>query len=259
MDQFNDQFAEAVTILQQARTVVALTGAGVSTPSGIPDFRGAAHGLWEETDPLAVASSLTFRYEPERFFAWVRPLARLMQAAEPNDAHRALAALEAQGTLHTVITQNIDELHRRAGSQRLLELHGSLSTATCLRCYANCLAAEPMLLFIETGALPRCVACGGLLKPNVTLMGEELPAKVLRAAKQAVRECDALLVAGTSLEVMPAASLPVEALNAGAKVIMVNREQTILDERAAVVLRGDVAELLPRLAAAVGGFQHDRA
>jgi NAD-dependent deacetylase len=137
--------ADAAELLSRARAVVALTGAGLSTPSGIPDFRSPQSGLWAHTDPLEVASLLTFRYEPERFFAWVRPLATLMRQAQPNPAHWALADLEARGRLTTVITQNIDELHRRAGSRHLLELHGSLETApapefgacarrTCLRC-----------------------------------------------------------------------------------------------------------------------------
>jgi NAD-dependent deacetylase len=257
MAELNELIVEAAALLRKARSAVALTGAGVSTPSGIPDFRGSPSSLWAQDSPLEVASSLTFRYEPERFFIWVRPLARMVQQAQPNGAHRALAALESSGILRTLITQNIDELHRRAGSQQVLEVHGSFSTGTCVRCLALWPAGDALEQFIETGAMPACPGCGGLLKPNVTLLGEELPAGVLRAARRAAEGCDVMLVAGTSLEVMPAASLPVTALSAGAKLIIVNLEPTFVDERAAIVLRGDVAELLPRLAAAVGATQHD--
>lgn len=257
MAELDSLIEEAAARLRAAHSAIALTGAGLSTPSGIPDYRGSAHSLWTEDNPLDVASSLTFRYEPERFFTWVRPLARLMQQAQPNAAHRALAELETQGTLRTLITQNIDELHRLAGSQAVLEIHGSLRTGTCVRCRRLWPAGDALLNFIDTGALPACPACGGLIKPNVTLMGEELPAAVLRAAKQAAGACDLMLVAGTSLEVMPAAGLPLTALKAGAQVIVVNLEPTYVDERAALVLRGDVAEVLPRLAAAVGAACHE--
>ncbi|MEP7357671.1 MAG: NAD-dependent deacylase [Anaerolineales bacterium] len=253
MAELSKQLEAAAAHLRQARSAVALTGAGVSTPSGIPDFRGSASSLWAHDNASEVASSLTFRYEPERFFTWVRPLARLMRQAQPNSAHRALAALEAQGILHTLITQNIDDLHRRAGSQHVLEIHGSLRTATCIRCRALWPAGDALLRLIETGALPACPTCGGLLKPDVTLMGEELPVGVLRAAERAALGCDVMLVAGTSLEVMPASELPLLALEAGARVIVVNLQPTFVDDRAALVVRGDVAEVLPRLAAAVMG------
>jgi NAD-dependent protein deacetylase/lipoamidase len=257
MAELSKLIQEAAALLRRARSAVALTGAGLSTPSGIPDFRGSSSSLWAVDNPMEVASSLTFRYEPERFFVWVRPLARLMQQAEPNGAHRALAALEAQGILHTLITQNIDELHRRAGSRQVLEIHGSLGTGTCVRCHALAPAGDALLRLIDTGALPVCPGCGGLIKPNVTLMGEELPAGVLRAAQRAARGCDVMLVAGTSLDVMPAGGLPVTALNAGALLIVVNAEPTCVDEQAALVLRGDVAEVLPRLAAEVGAARDE--
>jgi NAD-dependent deacetylase len=243
---------EAAALLRTSHSAVALTGAGLSTPSGIPDFRGSPASLWADDNPLEVASSLTFRYEPERFFVWVRPLARLMQQAEPNGAHLALAALETQGILQTLITQNIDGLHCRAGSRHVLEIHGSLRTATCVRCRVIWPAGDALLRLINSGAIPACPGCGGLMKPDVVLMGEELPVAVMRSARRAAEESDVMLVAGTSLEVMPAGELPLKALSAGAQVIVVNREPTFVDERAAVVLRGDVAEVLPRLAAAVG-------
>jgi NAD-dependent deacetylase len=231
---------------------VVLTGAGVSTRSGIPDFRSPQSGLWAKSDPLEVASLLTFRYEPERFFEWVRPLASLIRRAQPNSAHTALAALEAAGRLRQVLTQNIDGLHQRAGSRQVLELHGGLSTATCVRCFARQPGLALIDAFIETGRAPLCPGCSALLKPDVTLMGEELAVGVLQAARQAARDCDVMLVAGCSLEVMPAAGLPLEALEHGAKLILVNYHPTYMDEQATVLIEGDVAEVLPLLAQAAG-------
>jgi NAD-dependent deacetylase len=248
--------ALAAGLLRQARAAVALTGAGVSTRSGIPDFRSPQSGLWAKSDPLEVASLLTFRYEPERFFEWVRPLAGLIRRAQPNPAHMALAALEAAGRLRQVLTQNIDGLHQQAGSRQVLELHGGLSTATCVRCFASGPGLALIDTFIETGQAPQCALCGGPLKPDVTLMGEELVVGVLQAARQFARECDVMLVAGCSLEVMPAAGLPLEALEHGAKLILVNYHPTYMDEQATVLIEGDVAEVLPLLAQAAGDGAH---
>lgn len=243
---------QAATLLRAARSAVALTGAGVSTRSGIPDFRSPQSGLWAQADPLDVASLLTFRYEPERFFAWVRPLAALIRQSQPNAAHIALARLEAAGRLQWTLTQNIDGLHHLAGSRNVMALHGGLDTVTCVRCFHRWPGAPVIDEFIETGAVPACQHCGGLLKPNVTLMGEELPVGVLQAARRAVRNCQVLLVAGCSLEVMPAAGLPVEALSQGARLILVNYLPTYLDREATVLIEGDVAEVLPLIAEAAG-------
>jgi NAD-dependent deacetylase len=174
-----------------------------------------------------------------------------MRQAEPNAAHLALARLEQIGRLRAVITQNIDVLHRRAGSRNVFELHGSLHSATCVMCFTSYPTDSLLKPFLEDGGLPQCPGCGGLLKPDVTLMGEQLPAAALRAARRAVRECDVLLVAGSSLEVMPAAGLPLEALNYGAHLIIVNLEPTFVDPRAAVCISADVIDVLPRLAEAL--------
>lgn len=253
MAELSDQIAQAAALWRQSKQVVALTGAGMSTGSGIPDFRSPGEGMWNGDDPMVVASQQTFRYTPETFFAWVRPLACQIRRAEPNIAHRALATLEAQGRLNTVITQNIDELHRRAGSRHVLEIHGSLRTATCVRCLRVWPGAELVDRFVADGLMPTCPTCGGLVKPDVTLMGEQLPAMVLRQAQLAARECDFMVVAGSSLEVMPASGLPVEAMNHGARIVVVNQEPTYVDERADVVIRADVVHVLPALAEAVGG------
>jgi len=243
----------AADALRGARRAVALTGAGISTPSGIPDFRSAGSGLWERYDPMAVASLTSFRYDPEGFFRFLRPLARHILAALPNAAHVALARLEHAGRLRAVITQNIDQLHQRAGSRQVVEVHGSIRRATCIACYREVDAAPYLLAFVERGLVPRCEACGGVLKPNVVLFGEQLPRQAYDAAAARCREADVVLVAGSSLEVTPASLLPRLALDGGARLIIVNREPTYLDDRADVVLRDDLVEALPAVAAEVLG------
>lgn len=241
------QIREAAELLRDARRAVALTGAGISTPSGVPDFRSAESGLWQQADPMEVASLCGFRADPRRFYEWVSPLARTLRNAQPNPAHLALARLEAMGRLTAVITQNIDMLHSRAGSRCVLEVHGHLREATCIACYHVMPAEELLAAWLDRQVLPGCPCCGGAMKPNAILFGEQLPARVFTEARLAARNCDVMLVAGSSLEVYPAADLPDVALNAGAAVIVVNREPTHIDDRAAVVIRADVAVALPAL------------
>ena len=199
-------------------------------------------------DPTEVASLQGFCQSPKAFYEWIRPLARLLLAAEPNQAHRALARLEQAGRLTVVVTQNIDMLHHRAGSERVLEVHGHLREATCIHCYRAWPAQAFLLRWLDDNVLPRCPECGYPLKPNVILFGEQLPALILTQAKLAARRCGVMLVAGSSLEVFPAADLPLIALEHGAKLIVINRMPTFVDDRAEVVIRDDVAEALPALA-----------
>jgi NAD-dependent deacetylase len=238
---------KAASLLRDARQGIALTGAGISTPSGIPDFRTPGYGLWEDVNPMAVASIFAFRLRPNAFFDWMRPLARLMLEAEPNPAHVALSWLEAHDFIKTLITQNIDTLHSRAGSKAILEVHGHMGEATCVECYRVYKSDAFLDGFIETGAIPRCPRCGGILKPNVILFGEQLPIEVLREAERAARQCDVMLVAGSSLVVSPVSDLPLVALAHGAQLIIINYEATYVDKEAAVVIHDDVATVLPRL------------
>jgi NAD-dependent deacetylase len=239
---------QAARLLKCAASACALTGAGISTPSGIPDFRSAGSGLWERADPMQVASLTAFRYHPEAFFAWIRPLAGSILASKPNAAHIALARLEAAGRLAGLVTQNIDGLHARAGSRCLFEIHGHLRTSTCVACYRSFETNSLMPEFARTGAVPRCEACGGVLKPDVVLFGEQLPHEAVRGAEALLGSTDLLLIAGSSLEVTPAALMPQRALQAGARLIIVNREPTYLDVRADVVFHQDVTDVLPALA-----------
>jgi NAD-dependent deacetylase len=243
----------AVQLLRRARYGVALTGAGISTPSGIPDFRSPDSGLWERNDPYEVASIHGFRRHPECFYSWISPLAHTILNAEPNAAHIALARMEAAGKVKSVITQNIDMLHRRAGSGTVFELHGHLREATCIHCFSVHPALPFIRAFLESSAIPRCPKCGHALKPNVILLGEQLPAYVLRAAQTEVRRCDVMLVVGTSLSIYPAAGLPTLARQSGASLIFVNLSETPVDSLAQVVIHDDALEVLPRLAAALEG------
>ncbi|GAB4474976.1 MAG: NAD-dependent protein deacylase Cob2 [Anaerolineae bacterium] len=242
-----DALEQAAALLNSARRAVALTGAGISTPSGIPDFRSPDSGLWAHCDPVETASLYSFRHSPKRFYDWIRPLAAQILSASPNAAHYALARLEELGVIQTLITQNIDILHTRAGSLNVLEVHGHIREATCVECFR----VYPIEFFIEqflgNGEMPRCPHDRGLLKPNVVLFGEQLPVKVLRAAQQAARECDVMLVAGSSLEVAPVSEMPLIALAHGAKLIIVDYGSTYLDQEAAFRFYEDVADVLPRL------------
>ena len=245
------EFQAALELLRHAEHLVALTGAGYSTPSGIPDFRSPHSGLWERYNPAEVASLYGFRLHPERFYAWIRPLVQTLLEAEPNPAHYALAKLETRGKLSSIITQNIDMLHTRAGSQTVYELHGHLREMTCIHCFAVYPAETYIARFLENGEMPRCEKCGHVLKPNVILFGEQLPAHTLSAARREARRCDVMLVAGSSLEVYPAAELPAMAKHFGAALILVNLTPTALDALADVVIRGNVAEVLPQLVEAL--------
>lgn len=244
----NEQIVEAARLLRTAKYAVALTGAGISTPSGIPDFRSHDSGLWDKVDPFQVASIMSFKIHPQKFFDWIRPLARTLIEAEPNAAHHALSYLERHGRLKSVITQNIDMLHTRAGSQRVIEVHGHMRQMTCIRCY-RVFDSDPFLWpFVETGEMPLCPVCAGVLKPNVILFGEQLPNREITAARQESRRCDVMLVIGSSLEVAPACDLPVLARQNGAEIILVNLDTTPVDSLARIVIRGDVATVLPQIA-----------
>jgi len=241
----------AADLLKACKHGVVLTGAGISTPSGIPDFRSAGSGLWTRYDPFEVASLSAFRHHPEAFFNWMRTLAQVIMQAAPNPAHFALAELETLGIIHTIITQNIDGLHQRAGSRQVLEVHGSLQTLTCIGCYQKFAGNSFLQPYLDYGTIPRCPDCNQILKPDVILFEEQLPLQIWYQSQEACRYADLILVAGSSLEVVPVAGLPMEALRHGAKLIIVNHMTTYLDVRADVVFRQDLADILPRICTAV--------
>jgi NAD-dependent deacetylase len=196
---------------------------------------------------MRVASIYAFRRNPQAFYDWIRPLARALFEADPNPAHRALAALEAADFLRAVITQNIDALHQEAGSQEVLEVHGHLRSATCMDCYRVRTTEDLVLEFLASESVPRCPECGGVMKPDVILFGEQLPMKVVNAAMAHVASADVMLVAGSSLEVVPVSQLPLRLHRRGGRLIVINESPTCADSVAEVVIRGDVAEVLPRI------------
>jgi NAD-dependent deacetylase len=234
-------------LLRRHHPCLALTGAGVSTESGIPDFRSPT-GIWARFDPLEYASLAAFRADPEKVWRFYAPRFEMLTGAEPNRAHRALAELERLGIVRAVVTQNIDLLHERAGSRDVIEVHGSIRTSTCPRCRAVHQLHEVAGL-VEADGAPRCRECGAVLKPDVVFFGEMLPAAAIDRAYELARASPLLLVVGSSLEVFPVADLPLETLRAGGKLAIVNRGPTALDARADVKVDGAAGEILTALLA----------
>jgi NAD-dependent deacetylase len=229
-------------LLSGARSAVAFTGAGISTESGIPDFR-SPQGIWANSTPVLYQEFLA---SPEARFEYWRQKAVAMRDfvdCQPNAGHRLLARWEAQGRLRGVITQNIDELHQRAGSQAVLELHGTALKVGCLSCQRRWEAEPWNSRFLTEGKVPDCPDCGGMLKHATVSFGQQLPPDVLMMARQWCRQADVLLAAGSSLVVEPAASLPRVARENGACLIIVNREPTPLDDLANLVIRHSIGEL----------------
>ena len=239
----------AAELIAKAERMVALTGAGISTPSGIPDYRSPKSGLWEQAVDMAeIATIYAFRHQPRAFYEWLRPLLGIIRAATPNPAHLALAQLEAAGRLRAIITQNIDLLHERAGSRVVYELHGHLREIVCPACHQLLPAGEALDAFMTEGVVPYCRRCRHVMKPNVVLFGELLPRATMKAAMAAAQAADLMLVAGSSLEVAPAGELPALARANGARLILINRGPTHMDNVADIIIRGDLAEVLPQLA-----------
>jgi NAD-dependent deacetylase len=212
----------------------------------VPDFRSPG-GIWTRYRPVPFDEFLKSEAARRRYWQYKKETYREFATARPNVVHEELAGLEAEGRLSAVITQNIDGLHQEAGSRRVLELHGTGRRVDCLACGKRYPAAEVHDRLVGGCDVPRCRSCDGLLKPATVSFGQALPADVLAEAFSLARECDLMLVLGSSLLVHPAASIPEEAVDAGAPLVIVNREPTPLDPRAAVVLQGPVEELLPAL------------
>jgi NAD-dependent deacetylase len=241
------QTARAAELLVNARHAVILTGAGISTPSGIPDFRSTDNGLWQKYNPLEVASLTAFRVNTNHFFEWFRPLTKQIVDANPNIAHYAVSELEKEGIIKTVITQNIDNLHQKAGSKNVFEIHGTLNTMTCVSCYTQYPSSQFLDSYLETGEIPICTRCHNTLKPDAILFEEQLPKKVWKRIVQEINKSDLMMVIGSSLEVIPVANLPYQIISNGGRLIIINNEPTYIDSRADVVLHEDVVTALPAI------------
>jgi NAD-dependent deacetylase len=236
--------AALAALLAASERAVVLTGAGISVPSGIPDFRSPGTGMWEGVDPLEVAHVDAWRSDPDRFWGFYGSRFAALVDKRPNRAHAVVAELERSGRIQAVITQNIDRLHRAAGSERLLEIHGSIESSVCPQCRGRTGIDQVVALLAAGDGAPECPACVAPLKPDVVLFGELLPAAVMAEAEQLALEADLMVCIGSSLTVHPAAGLPQLTLRAGGQVAIVTESATPLDDSAAVKLTGDVvAEL----------------
>jgi NAD-dependent deacetylase len=238
-------------LIRGSQCVVALTGAGVSVPSGIPDFRTPETGLWAKVDPMEVAHIGVFERDPERFWSYYRPRFQALGDREPNRAHEALAELERRGLIEGVITQNIDRLHRAAGSENVIEVHGSIETSSCMSCGTSFGLEEAEGLFDARGVAV-CSACGGAVKPDVVLFGEMLPEEAMARATELAEGADLMLCVGSSLAVHPVAGLPQLTLAAGGSLAIVTKGETPYDRDAELKLEGEVDEELAALVAALG-------
>jgi NAD-dependent deacetylase len=236
-----------ISTLRNAKSVCVLTGAGISAESGVPTFRGE-EGLWKKFRPEELANFNAFIRNPELVWEWYAYRRKLIHGVKPNPAHHGLVALERSVKSFTLVTQNVDNLHRRAGSKNVLELHGNIERSYCIQCRA--LVPEPTLEAV-TG-VPRCTQCGGLIRPDVVWFGEMLPLEVFSKAEAAARQCDIFFSIGTSAIVFPAASLPYTALDHGAFVVELNLEPTDLSSRAHEALTGKAGEILPDLLSQAG-------
>ena len=230
--------AALAELIRERQPCVVLTGAGVSTESGIPDFRSDA-GVWRDVDPLEVASIHAFRRDPGRVWSFYRERIELLRDAEPSAAHQALAELEERGLVQAIVTQNIDTLHTRAGSRAVVEAHGSIRCAECPACLWR-EPAEAVLAQLDRSSTPSCPQCGEVLKPGVVLFGELLPAGALERANELARGARLLLVVGSSLEVWPVAGLALEAQ----AFAIVNRGPTALDAQAVLKVDAGAGETL---------------
>jgi NAD-dependent deacetylase len=241
---FAREVERVAEMILESKKAVALTGAGISTESGIPDFRGP-QGLWKQIDP-STGTIQFFRQFPDVFWQFIVDRLESMVRAKPNRAHYALAELEVMGKLSSIITQNVDGLHFKAGSRNVIELHGNMREAVCLSC-GNVISMEEAMGMAKSGHLPPRCGCGGVLKPNVVLFNEPLPEEAYKRALLESRTCNLMLAVGTSLQVYPAAYLPVVAKQRGARLAIINMEPTPLDDIADAVIQAKAGEALPAI------------
>lgn len=243
--------ARLAELLRESERAVVLTGAGISVPSGIPDFRSPGSGLWENVDPMEVAHIDAWRRDPDRFWRFYGDRFASLRHTRPNLAHQAVAELERRGVIRGVITQNIDRLHRMAGSERVIEVHGTIEWSVCMECGGRVELERVIELLEEADEAPECSACVTPLKPNVVLFGELLPEAAMAEAHALASEADLIVCVGSSLEVYPVATLPQVTLEQGGLLALVTQGPTPYDRRAHVKLDGDVVGELQAVLAAL--------
>jgi NAD-dependent deacetylase len=233
-------------LVRERQPCVVLTGAGISTESGIPDFRSPT-GIWAEYDPMEYATIDAFRRDPVKVWEFYALRFEVLVRAEPNAGHLALAELERRGLVQAVVTQNIDGLHERAGSRDVVEVHGSIRTASCLECGER-VCLDAVVAALRAAPAPPCSRCGAILKPDVVMFGELLPVDAIERATELARRARLLLVVGSTLEVYPVAGLPEETLSTGGELAIVNRGSTPFDGLASIRIDGGAGETLAALA-----------
>jgi NAD-dependent deacetylase len=246
----DESASDLARLVRESHSTVVLTGAGVSVPSGIPDFRTPETGLWANVDPMEVAHIDVFERDPARFWSYYRPRFEALGDKRPNAAHEALAELERRGQIEGVITQNIDRLHGAAGSREVVEVHGSIETSSCRRCDAD-YGLEQMEPLFDSAGVAHCAACGGPVKPDVVLFGEMLPEAAMLRAQELAEAAELMICVGSSLAVYPVARLPAVTLEGGGRLAIVTKGPTPYDGDAAVKLEGEVDAELGALAAAL--------
>jgi NAD-dependent deacetylase len=244
-------FAEAQALLQRSHRIVGFTGAGISTESGIPDFRSPT-GVWATNRIVEYGEFIRHHEARVEYWQLAAAMWPVMRDAAPNPGHFAFAELERRGQLRVLLTQNIDGLHQRAGNTRVIELHGTAREAECLSCHAHTPMEETMARVLDGDLAPNCLDCGGYLKPATVSFGQTLPARAFEDAVDASRSCEVMIVAGSSLVVQPACQLPEIARHFGAALLILNRTETPLDEVADLVLHEEIGEALPRLLGLAG-------
>jgi NAD-dependent protein deacetylase/lipoamidase len=241
---------DLAALVRERRPCVVLTGAGISTESGIPDFRSPS-GIWTKYDPMEYATIDAFRRDPVKVWEFYALRFELLTTAEPNAGHLALAELERRGLVTAIVTQNVDGLHQRAGSREVVEVHGSIRSASCAECGER-VPLEQVVAALREAPTPPCPRCGAVLKPDVVMFGELLPPDAIERATELVRQAGLFLVVGSSLEVHPVAGLPDEAAAAGVAVAILNRGPTPFDHLASVRIDGASGETLSELAETLG-------
>ena len=251
MSRVSTAVEQVAGLLRDSERAVVLTGAGVSVPSGIPDFRSPGTGLWENVDPMEVAHIDAWRRDPDRFWGFYGERFASLTDKSPNDAHFALAELERRGLIRAVITQNIDRLHRLAGTERLIEVHGSIDRSVCMECGGKVSIDRVVELLAGGDGAPECEACVAPLKPDVVLFGELLPERALSEAQALAMDADLMVCVGSSLEVYPVAGLPAITHGAGGDLVLITQGPTPYDDDATVKLDGDVVTELKAVLAAL--------
>ncbi|KAA0258868.1 NAD-dependent protein deacylase [Deferribacter autotrophicus] len=239
--------------IKNSKNIVVFTGAGISTESGIPDFRSPKTGLWNKYSDLDFITIDGFKRNPDKFYDFALETFDIIFKANPNDAHYFIANLEKKGKVKAVITQNIDGLHQKAGSKNVLQLHGDLTKSICLSCNVQFSTRRMFEIAKKLKAAPKCPQCGGIIKPNVVFFGESLPADILEESITYSKNCDLFIVMGSSLVVMPAALLPGYAKEAGATVVILNKTPTPYDSLADIVINDTLSKIVKELEEVMDG------